>query len=185
MSITELPPRLHVKTGELFIAFMKVGISGFGGVLPFARRMLVEQRQWLTELEFNEVMTLSQFLPGPNIVNVSIIVGRRFQGVAGVFAATLGLMTLPLMIILMLATIYGRYVHIDAVRGASSSVSAAAAGLMLAVGFKMARPLRGTPWQIAIGIVVFAAVALLRWPLLGVLAVVGPAAVATAWWLRK
>ena len=69
------------------MAFLKIGLSGFGGVLPFARRMLLDQKQWLTELEFNEVLALSQFLPGPNIINVAIIIGRRLQGPAGALAA--------------------------------------------------------------------------------------------------
>src|SRR5665647_1519263 len=90
-----------VTTRELFVGFLQVGLSGFGGVLPFARRMLVDKRRWLTELEFNEVLSLSQFLPGPNIVNVSIIVGRRFQGPIGALAATLGLMLMPLILSLI------------------------------------------------------------------------------------
>src|SRR3954469_14522823 len=100
MTLTDAPPRLHATRRELFVAFLKTGISGFGGVLPFARRMLVDERKWLTELEFNEVLSLGQFLPGPNIVNVSIMVGRRFQGAGGALAAVCGLMLLPLAMIL-------------------------------------------------------------------------------------
>jgi chromate transporter len=186
MDIKESSPALpHVTTRELFVGFLKVGLSGFGGVLPFARRMLVDKRRWLTELEFNEVLSLSQFLPGPNIVNVSIIVGRRFQGPIGALAATLGLMLMPLIIILLLAALYGQFAQIEAVRGASNAVSAAAAGLMLAVGFKMARPLRGTPWQVAISLIVFAAIGPARLPLLWVLAVLAPLSVGIAWWNRR
>ena len=185
MTITEPPAPLQVTRSELFSAFMKVGISGFGGVLPFARRMLVDERKWLTELEFNEILALGQFLPGPNIVNVSIIVGRRFHGVSGSLSATVGLMLLPLVIILVLAALYGRIAEIEAVRGASNGVSAAAAGLMLAVGLKMARPIQRTPWQVATVVVAFIAIGVLRYPLLWVLAVIGPAALAIAWWLRK
>jgi len=178
-----VPP--GVSTRELFVEFLKVGLSGFGGVLPFARRMLVERRHWLTELEFNEVMSLSQFLPGPNIVNVSIIVGRRFQGALGAVAATLGLMLMPLVIILLLAALYGRFAQIEAVRGASGAVSAAATGLMLAMAFKMARPIRNTPWQVGIGVIAFVAIGLVRLPLLWVLAVLVPLAVGIAWWQRR
>jgi chromate transporter len=181
---TPLAP-LRVTTRGLFIGFLQVGISGFGGVLPFARRMLVDKRRWLTELEFNEVLSLSQFLPGPNIVNVSIIVGRRFQGPLGALAATLGLMLMPLVIILVLAALYGQFAQIAAVRGGSNAVSAAAAGLMLAVGFKMARPIRKTPWQAGVAVVAFAAIGLARLPLLWVLAVLAPLAVWIAWWQRR
>jgi chromate transporter len=186
MDITETSPASpQVTTRELFVEFLKVGLSGFGGVMPFARRMLVENRRWLTELEFNEVLSLSQFLPGPNIVNASIIIGRRFQGPIGAIAATLGLMLMPLIIILLLAALYDQFAHIEAVRGASNAVSAAAAGLMLAVGFKMARPISKIPWQVGIGVIVFAAIGLAHLPMLWVLAVLAPLAVGIAWWNRR
>ena len=102
-------PAVSVTTSELFVGFLKVGLSGFGGVMPFARRMLVEERRWLTEHEFTEVLSLSQFLPGPNIINVSIIVGSRFAGPAGSFAASLGLMLMPFLIVLALAALYARF----------------------------------------------------------------------------
>lgn len=186
MDATPAPPVTPpVSTRELFTGFLKVGLSGFGGVLPFARRMLVEQRKWLTELEFNEVLSLSQFLPGPNIVNVTVIVGRRFQGAAGAVAATLGLMLMPLVIVLALAAVYAQFAQIAAVKSATNAVSAAAAGLIIAVGFRMARPLRGTPWQIGTAVVAFAAIGLARLPLLWVLAALAPLAVGIAWWTRR
>ena len=184
-SIEPLPAPLHVTRRELFVGFLKVGLSGFGGVLPFARRMLVDRRRWLTELEFNEVLSLSQFLPGPNIVNVSIIIGRRFQGPLGALAAALGLMLMPLIIIIILAAVYGEFAQIEAVRGATNAVSAAAAGLMLSVGFKMARPIRQSPWQVGIALVAFAAIGLARLPLLWVLAVLAPVSVGFAWRGRR
>lgn len=186
MGTTEASPAsTHATTLELFVGFLKVGLSGFGGVLPFARRMLVDKRRWLTELEFNEVLSLSQFLPGPNIVNVSVIVGRRFQGPIGALAATLGLMLLPLIIVLLLAALYGQFAQLDAVRGASNAVSAAAAGLVLSVGFKMARPLRRTLWQVAMALIAFGAIGPARLPLLWVLVVLAPLAVGIAWWWRR
>src|SRR4051794_27919677 len=84
---------------ELFTGFLGVGLQGFGGVMPFARRMLVEQQRWLGEREFIEVLSLSQFLPGPNIINVAVIVGRRFRGVAGAASAAFGLMLMPFLIV--------------------------------------------------------------------------------------
>jgi chromate transporter len=173
------PPR--VTRGALFTGFLKVGLSGFGGVLPFARRMLVEERRWLTEQEFTEVLSLSQFLPGPNIVNVSVIVGRRFQGVAGSAAATLGLMLMPMVIVLLLAAAVAQVADVPAVRGATHGISAAASGLVLAVALRMAQPIRRTPWQVAIGVIVFAAIGLARLPMLWVLAVVAPVSLGLAW----
>jgi chromate transporter len=174
-----------VATGALFRGFLIIGVSGFGGVMPFAHRMLVERRQWLTEREFTEALSLSQFLPGPNIVNLSVIIGRRFQGTAGAVAATLGLLLMPLAIVLVLATLFAEFAHIDAVRGACNGVSAAASGLILSVALKMARPIRGLPLQVGIAAITFAAIALLRSPLLWTLALVAPLSIAIAWWRRS
>jgi chromate transporter len=169
---------------ELFTGFLQVGVSGFGGVLPFARRMLVEKRCWLTPEEFNEILALAQFLPGPNIVNVSVIVGRRFRRVAGSIAASVGLMQKPLVILLTLATVYAEVAQYPIVQRATHGVSAAAAGLMIAVALKMGQPLRKSAWKILIAIAAFVAIGLLRLPLLWVLAVLGPLSYAIAWRLR-
>ncbi len=167
----------------LFLGFLMVGLQGFGGVLPFARRMLVEQHRWLSEREFTEVLSLSQFLPGPNIVNVSIIVGNRFRGPLGSIAATLGLMLMPFVIVLVLAALYARFADLAPVRGATNGVSAAATGLIIATGLKMAQPLKGIPWHIVMCALTFIAIALLRLPLLWVLAVLAPISIAIARWM--
>jgi chromate transporter len=188
MSISAAPdrPLVHAPTKRsLFLSFLAVGLQGFGGVLPFARRMLVEQKAWLTEREFTEVLSLSQFLPGPNIVNVSIIVGNRFRGPLGSAAATLGLMLMPFIIVLALAALYARFDDIAAVRGATSGVSAAATGLILATGFRMAHQLKGIPWHIVMCAVTFVAIAMFRMPLLWVLAVLAPVSIALAWWMMR
>ena len=152
---------------ELFLGFLIVGMQGFGGVLPFARRMLVEQRRWVSEREFIEVLSLSQFLPGPNIVNVSIIVGSRFRGASGSVAAVLGLMLMPFLIVLALAALYAQFAAIEAVRGATNGVSAAATGLVIATAIKMAQPLKGVAWQIAMGVLTFVAIGLLSFLAIG------------------
>jgi chromate transporter len=169
----------------LFVGFLMVGLQGFGGVLPFARRMLVEQHRWLTEREFTEVLSLSQFLPGPNIVNVSIIVGNRFRGPMGSLAAPLGLMLMPFVILLALAALYARFADLAAVRGATDGVSAAATGLIIATGLKMARELKGIPWHVAMCALTFIAIALLRLPLLWVLAALAPISVVIARWMIR
>lgn len=171
----------HVGVGALFVGFLKVGLSGFGGVLPFARRMLVEQCGWLSEEEFTGILSLSQFLPGPNIVNVSIIVGRRFQGWVGAISATVGLMLMPLVVVLLLAALYAQYAQIGAVRGATAGVSASASGLVFAMALKMARPIRHVHWQVAVAAIVFIAIGLVRLPLLWVLAVMAPLSLLIAW----
>jgi len=179
------PVSPRVSIGALFRGFLIVGVSGFGGVMPFAHRMLVERRRWLTEREFTEALSLSQFLPGPNIVNLSVIIGRRFHGTAGAIVATVGLLLLPLAIVLVLATLFAQVAHIDAVRGACNGVSAAASGLILSVALKMARPIRRAPRQITLAAITFAAIALLRLPLLWVLAILAPISIGLAWWKRS
>ncbi|HEY8622226.1 MAG TPA: chromate transporter [Casimicrobiaceae bacterium] len=178
------PVDVPTKRG-LFLGFLMVGLQGFGGVLPFARRMLVERHRWLSEREFTEVLSLSQFLPGPNIVNVSIIVGSRFRGPLGSIAAALGLMLMPFVIVLGLAALYARFADLAAVQGATHGVSAAATGLIIATGFKMARPLKGIPWHIVMCALAFIAIALLRLPLLWVLAVLAPISIALARWMIR
>ena len=178
--VPSAPPR--VATGALFRGFLIIGVSGFGGVMPFAHRMLVERRRWLTEREFTEALSLSQFLPGPNIVNLSVIVGRRFQGSIGAVVATLGLLLMPLVIVLILASLFAQFAHIDAVRGACNGVSAAASGLVLSVALKMARPIRRVPLELGIAAITFAAIAVLRLPLLWTLAAIAPLSIGLAWW---
>ena len=167
------------------MGFLTIGLQGFGGVLPFARRMLVDQRRWLDAREFTEVLSLSQFLPGPNIVNVSIIVGNRFRGPLGSLAATLGLMLMPFVIVLAVAALYARFADLAPVRGATTGVSAAATGLVMATGFRMAQQLKHVPWHIVMCAFTFVAIALLRLPLLWVLAAFAPISVAIAWWLMR
>jgi len=180
-----IAPPPAVSTSALFVGFLKIGLSGFGGVMPFARRMIVEQQRWLSELEFLDVLSLSQFLPGPNIVNVSVIIGRRFQGVTGAVAALAGILLMPLVIVLALATLYTHFAHIEAVRGSCNGVSASASGLIVATALKLARPLKASAWQVAVCAVAFVGIALLRVPLLWLLAGLCPVSIAIAWHTRR
>ncbi|HTS21851.1 MAG TPA: chromate transporter [Casimicrobiaceae bacterium] len=182
---TATPAVARLSLAQLFFGFLKVGLSGFGGVMPFARRMIVEERRWLSEGEFLDVLSMSQFLPGPNIVNVSVIIGRRFQGAAGSLAAASGLLLMPLVIVLVLASVYAEYAQVPAVRNALAGMSAAASGLILATALKLARPIRDAVWQLAVCAVVFVAIALLRVPLLWVLVVMCPISFALAWRTRR
>jgi chromate transporter len=173
-----------VSTRTLFFRFVGIGLSGFGGVMPFAHHMLVEQRRWLDEVEFAEILSMAQFLPGPNIVNVSVLVGRRFQGWRGALAAFTGLMLMPLVVVLALATVYSRFADVDTVRHAFNGVAAAASGLVLAMGIKMSRVLRGRMVPIATALVVFVAIGVLRVPLVLALAVLAPLSIWLAWRMR-
>ncbi|WP_341676833.1 chromate transporter [Niveibacterium sp. SC-1] len=164
----------------LFRGFFAVGIRGFGGVLPWARRMLVEEHRWLSEREFVEVLSLGQVLPGPNIVNLAVVVGRRFAGPRGALCAFAGLMTAPLCIVLLLAELYRRGGDIALVHHALAGIAAAAAGLVLGTGARMALHMERRAWVIALALLTFGGVALLRLPLLGVLGVLAPLGIVCA-----
>jgi chromate transporter len=172
----------------LFAAFFSVAISGFGGTLPFARRMLVEQRRWLTAEEFTETFSLCQSLPGPNIVNMSIVVGGRACGWRGSSAAVLGLIGAPVLILLVLGALYSRFGALPATRGALIGLGAAASGLLVATALRTAEPLlRTRPWIAApFTATAFVCVALLRLPLPYVLLALAPVSILVAWaWRRR
>jgi chromate transporter len=176
---TAEPPAL----GELFAAFLSIALSGFGGVLPWARRVLVEKKAWLTEEAFTETLSLCQSLPGPNIVNMSVVVGSRFAGAQGALVALAGLVAAPLVIVLVLAALYDRFGGMEQLHGAIGGIGAAAAGLVAAMAAKLAvplmkrRPLLAAPF-IALA---FAAVGVLRLPLPWVLLALAPVSIAAVW----
>lgn len=180
-----VPPKRQIGPLELFTAFCSVGLSGFGGVLPWARRMMVDQRRWLTEEEFTNILSLCQFLPGANIVNVSICVGARFAGLRGAISAFCGLLIMPVVIVLLLAMLYGAYGHIEPVQAAFRGVSSAAAGLIVAMAIKMAYPLRRNPRAIAFMALVVGSVLILKLPLVWTLLMLVPPSIAAAWIMRR
>ncbi len=166
---------------ELFREFLSVGVSGFGGAMPFGRRMLVERRCWLTEAEFNELMSLCQFLPGPNIVNVSLAVGLRFRGLLGALAAITGILGVPVLLVVGAGILYDHFGHFAVVDRALRGIAVVAAGLVFATGVKMSRAL---PRAVAVW-AFFAAscltVGLLHLPLGWVLPALAVLSVSWAW----
>jgi len=174
---------------ELFVAFTRLALQGFGGVLAVAQRELVERLGWLTKEEFVETLAIAQVLPGPNIVNLSLMVGDRFFGLRGALAAVAGMLAVPAVIVLALAAAYGELSHypmaVDALRG----MGAVSAGLILATGIKLLPALQtsalGRPVAFGLALLAFALIGLLRWPLVTVLALIGGAGMAIAWWRLK
>src|SRR3979411_2842034 len=136
-SATSTPPGLIA----LFVAFAKMSLAGFGGVLVWARRGIVDQHRWMTPDEFNETYALCHFLPGPNVVNLSVVFGSRFRGIAGGIAAFAGLVGPPMVIAMILAALYARYGEIAALLSILAGVSCAAVGLLLATVLRMMMPL--------------------------------------------
>jgi chromate transporter len=168
----------------LFLGFLGISLSGFGGVLPWARRMLVERRGWLGEREFAEALALCQFLPGPNIVNLSIIVGSRFRGVPGALAAFAGLVGVPLLIMMACGALYARYGELETLRGALAGLAAGAAGLIVAMAAKMTMPLvrDGQVAPLLFAFAGFVAVGLFRLPLYWVVLVLAPLSILYCLW---
>ena len=151
---------------ELFLGFGAAGIMGFGGVLPWVRRMIVEQRRWLTAAEFNDVLALCQFLPGPNVVNLSVALGSRYHGLPGAFASIGGLLLAPVVIAMGLGALYARYGGLPVVQDAFAGLAAAAAGLVVATAAKIAWPLARHPISVGVAVLSCVLIALVRLPLL-------------------
>jgi chromate transporter len=175
----------EVTLGALFMGFLKVGLCGFGGVLAWARQMTVEDRRWLSEQDFIAAMSLCQFLPGPNVVNLSFYLGGRFRGPLGAAAAFIGLMAAPMVIVLCLATLYAEFGDAAIVRRAFVGISAAAAGLLIAAALKMATPLARQPIAIGFIVGVFGLVGVLRFSMIPVLLALAPVSIAIAWVRRR
>jgi chromate transporter len=180
---TSAPPGLLA----LFAAFARMSLSGFGGVLVFARRGIVDQHRWMTAEEFNETFALCHFLPGPNIVNLSVVFGSRFRGIPGSIAAFAGLVGPPVVIVTILAALYGRYGEIDALRRILGGVSCAAVGLLISVVFRMLMPLirKRDIVGVAVMAAVFTAIGVLRLPLPAVLLVAIPLSIAITIAMRR
>src|ERR1041385_6057946 len=122
---------------DLFLAFVRITLSGFGGTLPWTRRMFVEKTRWMTAEEFNEAYAFCQFLPGPNIVNLTAVFGSRMRGPTGASAAWSGFLAVPFLTMIAAAMLYQRFGNVDAVRRVLGGIAPAAAGLSIATAGKM------------------------------------------------
>jgi chromate transporter len=148
--------------------------------------MFVEQKRWLTEEEFNDIYAFCQFLPGPNIVNLTSVFGSRMRGPTGAMAAWAGFLIVPFCVMLTAGILYERYGDVEAVRRVLSGIAPAAAGLIIATVARMATPMfrkfGPAPFVLVITAV---AIGLFRWPLVWVMLVLVPTSIALAWWVRR
>ncbi|WP_144630955.1 chromate transporter [Bordetella genomosp. 13] len=165
---------------ELFMGFLTLGMTSFGGALPLARRMMVERRRWLTGLEFTELLGLCQFLPGGNIINMSVAIGMKFRGPTGAFAAMMGLIAVPTAVVIMLGVVYDRYSADPHVQHVFAGLAAAAAGLLVAMAIKIVMPLRRNVVGLLLVAAACLAIAVLRTPLLPTMLVLTPISVLLA-----
>ena len=165
----------------LFLVFNGLALRGFGGVLPFAQRALVEERGWMTQAEFAEALSLAQVLPGPNVINLALMVGDRFFGLRGAFAALAGMVSAPLLLVLTLAALYSGLAGYPVVTRMLAGMSAVSAGLVLAMALKLLGSQRGRPAGWFFVAVAFLLVGVLRWPLPMVLLGLIPVSMLVAW----
>jgi chromate transporter len=168
---------------DLFLGFLSASVRGFGGVFVMGRRMLIEERKWLTPDEFVELLGVCQFLPGANIVNLSVAVGQRFRGWKGSIAALAGILAAPAAISVVLAALFMKYASIPQVSHAMGAVAAAAAGLVIGTALKMAEPVFKKDWVLGVpvALLTLALAAFLRWPLPAVLLSMAATGSAIAW----
>jgi chromate transporter len=172
-------------TRDLFWSFTVLALQGFGGVVAVVQRELVERKQWLTREEFVEDWAVAQILPGPNVINLSLMLGDRYFGLRGSLAAMAGLTVFPLAIVVVLAIVFSGLSDMPAAQGAMRGMGAAVAGLIAATGLRLLGALRqNVMGMVACGlfcVATFVAIALLRLPLAGVLLGLGGVASLWAW----
>lgn len=165
---------------DLFLSFTLLALQGFGGVLAIVQRELVEKKRWLTKEEFVEEWAVAQIMPGPNVVNLSLMIGSRYFGLPGALAALAGMLTVPLLIVLLVAVLYVQVADHPGVAGALRGMSAVTAGMIMATGLRLLPALKTNPigWRVCLifSVLCFVSVALLRLPLAYVLITLGGAA---------
>lgn len=169
----------------LFTGFFWLGLSAFGGALPLARHMVVDKNRWLSPEAFTELLGLCQFLPGGNIINMSVALGMKFRGPKGAFAALMGLIAAPSLIVIALGVVYQRYADDPHIQNLFAGLAAAAAGLLISMAVKIALPLRGKWAGIAVAVACFVCIAVLRLPLLPTMLVLTPISIFVTWRLRR
>jgi chromate transporter len=187
VSAPELPVKSPPSVPALFFAFARMSLAGYGGVLPFARRGIVEQHRWMTADEFNETFALCHFLPGPNIVNFSMVFGARLRGAVGGIAAFAGLLLPPMLVMTVLAALYMHFGEIESLRRILAGVACAAVGLLIATVLRMMMPLfkRRDIAGFIMLLIVLAAIGIARWPLAAVLLVTIPVSLALTLFMQR
>ncbi|MEI7431863.1 MAG: chromate transporter [Betaproteobacteria bacterium] len=162
---------------DLFVSFTFLALQGFGGVLAVVQQELVERKRWMTKEEFVENWAVAQIMPGPNVVNIALMIGGRYFGLRGALVAMAGMLAIPLVLVLLLGLVYSHYASDPHVLGALRGMGSVAAGLIIATGIKLSSALKknplGMPVSMALGLACFFCIALMHWPLLYVLAGLG------------
>ena len=170
---------------ELAVGFLEIGLLGFGGVAPIARHVIVEKRRWLDDRDYAAVLGVGQILPGANTVNAAVLIGDRFRGIPGAFVAVTALLVMPIAILVAVIAIYDRFAALPDVRAAMLGLAATAAGLVVGTSLKLAAGIKPNLLGISVCVATFAAVGLLRMPLVPVVLLAAPCSIAAALWARR
>ena len=186
LSIIDLPLRYHRIMSDspalqpfipsrraLFLAFLQIGVSAFGGALPWGRRVLVEDRKWMAEREFAEIVTVCQAIPGPNMVNLAVFVGTRYYGIFGALIAFIGIVGVPLVILLLLNSVYHAFAHLPQVQSGMHGMAAVATAYMLYMSIKLGGPFWKRPWGLVLCAAAAALAVFAQWHMALVLLVCG------------
>ncbi len=158
---------------DIFLAFFKIGISAFGGAMPWVRRVLVEQKRWLSDKELTDILTVCQAVPGPNVVNVSVFFGTRCHGILGGLIAFVGLMGAPFVILLLLNQLYHQFSHLPFVKSGMYGMGIVATAYLVSFAFALAKPFRKNVWAVLLCVVAAVLSAIVHWPIALVLLVCG------------
>ena len=179
------PTNAPASLWAMFLAFNRLSLQGFGGVIAVAQRELVERLGWLSREQFVEMLSLAQVLPGPNVVNLALMIGDRFFGTRGAMTAMAGMLVVPSVVVLMLTAAYAEFAQHPVVSSALRSMGAVAAGLITATALKLLATLKTNPLGVggcaAVAAATFAAVAWLHWPMVVVVLGIGGASLGLAW----
>jgi chromate transporter len=174
-----------VSLAELFLSYAKIGLLGFGGVAPWARHIIVEERRWLDDREYAALLGVGQVIPGPNTVNSAVMIGDKFQGTLGSIVSVLGIVGAPVLVLIGIALLYDRIAALPGVDAAMAAGAAAAAGLVMGTAIKLARKIKPNMVAVAIGVAAFVSVGVFHVPMVWAILVLGPLSIATVWWQRR
>ncbi|MGX9963656.1 chromate transporter [Roseomonas sp. F4] len=183
--MSDPPARPRPSVAALFLTYLKIGLVGFGGVNAWARRVLVEEKRWVTEQEYAEVLGLGQVLPGPNALNVAIHLGDRFGGGWGALATSVGLFGGPLVVLIGLALLHDAYGDVPMVQAVLAGTAAAAAGMVLGTAAKITTNLKPAWPILAVGVAALLGGSVLRLPLPWIVLGLAPVGILAAWWTMR
>ena len=171
--------------GQLFLGYAKIGLLGFGGVAPWARQVIVEEKKWLDDREYAALLGIGQVIPGPNTVNSAVIIGDRFRGTLGAIVSVLGIVGTPVLALIGIALLYDRIAALPGVDAAMAAGAAAAAGLVIGTAIKLARKIKPNLAAIAVGLAAFISVGIFHLPMIWAVLVLGPLSIAIVWGQRR